>query len=437
MRPYLTAGVVLVGAAAIVASPVGPSIPDVHVPALSSSSAAVELTASTDPISAWINVFGKTFNNVSQIGGAVIADPAPILQQVIANQLGYAQTLGTGVATIPPALIKWATVTVPAALQLASDKVAADDIVGAATAISNAIGGFLAVPGGMFSALPIPGNMTDNLTNAMHAFMNLSTMLSLVSGVLNPIQATVFAAGDSGQAYVDAMKAGDQAAAVTALINTPAALADAFLNGIAKTRVPGVPGGHSAFNGLLTFNANPSQGGLVQALLVGVPQAIAAAITPPVAPPAALTEVSSVPEATARTVTLDTPSAPAVETLKRAVQPESELSTAIAATAEVSGTDESMPAAAAVAESATPSESVTVKDGNKTVPGEVKTSLNAADDSATTTSTQRTKPSVKSLRDHIKSSLGKVGLKKRSGDKAATSKGGAGSTSGSSDGGDH
>lgn len=430
MRPYLTAGVVLVGAAAIVVSPVGPSIPDVHVPALISSSAAVELTASTDPISAWVNVFGKTFNNVSQIGGAVIADPAPILQQVIANQLGYAQTLGAGVATIPPALMTWATVTVPAALQLASDKIAEDDIVGAATAISNAIGGSLFILGGMFPALPITGNMTDNLSNAVHAVMSIGTMMSLVGGLLSPIQATVFAAGDSGQAYVNAMKAGDQAAAITALINTPAALTDAFLNGVAKTRVPGVPGGHSAFNGLLSYNANPALGGLVQGLTVNLPRVIAAAITPPVAPPAALAQVSSVPEATAPTVTLDTP-------LKGVVHPESEPSTAIAATAEVSGTDESTPAAAAVAESATPSESVAVKAGNKAVPGEVKTSLNATDDSATTTSTQRTKPSVKSLRDHIKSSLGKVGLKKRSGDKTATSKDGAGSTSGSSDGGDH
>ncbi|MGV0811191.1 hypothetical protein ABQF34_04475 [Mycolicibacterium boenickei] len=392
VRPYLTAGVVLVGAAAIVTSPVRPSIPDIHMPALSSSSAAVELTAATDPISAWVNVFGNTFGNVSQIGGAIIADPAPILQQVIANQLGYAEILGTGVASIPPAFIKWATVTVPAALQLASDKIAADDIVGAATAISNAVGGFLAVPGGMFPALPILGNMTDNLTNAVHAVMSLGTMLSLVGGVLSPIQATVFAAGDSGQAYVNAMNAGDQAAAVTALVNTPAALADAFLNGVPKTRVPGVPGGHAAFNGILSFNANPAQGGLVQSLLVNLPRVVAASITPP-APPA---------------VTLDAPSpAPAIEARKQAV----------------------------TAESATPSASVTIKGGNKVVPGEVKTGI-GADSSTTTTSTERMKSPLKSLRDRIKSSLGKGGVKKPSGDKADTSTGSTGSTAGATDGSD-
>ncbi|MGV0806266.1 hypothetical protein [Mycolicibacterium setense] len=400
VRPYLTAGVVAVGAAAIVASPVRPSIPDVHVPALTSSSVAVELTAATDPISAWINVFGKAVGNVSEIGGAVIDDPAPVLQQVIANQLGYANTLGTGVASIPPAFIKWATVTVPAALQLASDKIAADDVAGAATAISNAIGGFLAVPGGMFGALPIPGNMTDNLSNAVHAVMNLTTMLSLVSGVLGPIQGTVFAAGDSGQAYVNAMKAGDQAAAVGALINAPAALTDAFLNGIASTRVPGVPGGHSAFNGILTFKDNPAQGGLVQTLLVGVPQAVAAAIRPPAAPAA----VALVPEATAPDVTVDPPAA------------------ASPATAEVSGTDESAVTAQVISESATPSASVTIKDGNKAVPGEVATGIDT--DSSATPSTERTRPSATSLRDRIKASLGKVGLKKRSADKVATSKDG-------------
>lgn len=442
VRTHLTAGVVLVGAAAIVASPVRPSIPDIYVPALSASSAAVELTAAANPIAAWVDVFGKTFNNVSQIGGQVVADPAPILRQVIANQLDYAQTLGTGIASIPEAFITWTTVTIPAALQVASEKIAADDIVGAATAISNAVGGVLYVMGGLFGSLPIPGNITDNLTNAVHALTSLGTLMPLVMGALNPIQATVYAAGDSGQAFVNAMNAGDQAAAFNAAINTPAALTDAFLNGIASTRVPRVPGGHSAFNGLFTFKDNPAQGGLVQALLVGLPQAIAAAITPaPEEKAAGAADAASVPAVTAKTVTLNTPiSAPAVEspktTPKPAVQPESETHTAATDVADESTGDTADSESSGMPAVIKP---VGIKDGNKAVPGEVATGVNTGN-TTTTTAPVRTKTPLKSLRDHVKSTLGKLGLKKRTehkaGDKADTAKAGADNDSGSTGGSD-
>lgn len=387
VRPHLTAGVALACAGAIAVSPLSPAAPDIPLPAVNTS--VVELTTQANPIEAWLNVFGGLADNVTKIGGQVADDPAPILRQVIANQVGYAQTLATGLGGLPVAFNNWATVTLPAALQLASDRIAQDNIVGAATAINNALGAALLALGGMFGAASIPGQMTDNLTNAVHALTGLGTLMSLaVAGVLNPIQATVAAAGDSGQAFVNAMNAGDQAEALTALVNIPAAMTSGFLNGVQNTRVPGHPEipGHGAFSGLFTFRDNPSQGGLVQQLLVALPRTIAAAITPP-APPAAPADVASAPAPAPTTVTLDTVTLDKVPT-----------STAIeAAEPEVQPKEKSAP---------------TIKLGNKAVPGAVK-------------SHERTKP-ADALRKSVKAALGKVGIGKRA-EATAGDEGGASS----------
>jgi hypothetical protein len=90
-RSYLSTGVALVGAGAIALSPVAPPLPDVKVPTL--STIGVELNASVNPLQTWIEVFGTAVENLSLLGQQVAENPAPILQQVIENQLANIEFL--------------------------------------------------------------------------------------------------------------------------------------------------------------------------------------------------------------------------------------------------------------------------------------------------------------------------------------------------------
>ena len=84
LRPYATAGVALVGASVIAIAPVAPPLPDVYV-----ANPAVQLSAAVDPITPWLNVFNDSVINFAGLADAWLEAPSPVLQQVIANQIGY------------------------------------------------------------------------------------------------------------------------------------------------------------------------------------------------------------------------------------------------------------------------------------------------------------------------------------------------------------
>src|SRR5689334_3927222 len=95
VRSYITAGVATVGAAALVAAPLAVPPPEIHLPAIHASSAVVELAAMANPIAEWVTVVQTTFANVAALGTQFQNDPAPILQQILTNQLANAATLAT------------------------------------------------------------------------------------------------------------------------------------------------------------------------------------------------------------------------------------------------------------------------------------------------------------------------------------------------------
>lgn len=95
VRTGMTSGVALIGASAIALSPIVVAPQQVHLPAVPMSRLATTLTASVNPISEWAQVLTTTFNNISDLGQQVWADPAPILKQILINQLGYANTIAT------------------------------------------------------------------------------------------------------------------------------------------------------------------------------------------------------------------------------------------------------------------------------------------------------------------------------------------------------
>ncbi|MDH6198510.1 hypothetical protein M2272_005169 [Mycobacterium frederiksbergense] len=98
LRPYVTAGVALVGASVIAATPVINTAPDIQSRAVST---AVELTALTDGlVDPWIEQFNTAAANATKLANAYFLAPGPALQQAIVNQAGYLNTILNNPASI-------------------------------------------------------------------------------------------------------------------------------------------------------------------------------------------------------------------------------------------------------------------------------------------------------------------------------------------------
>ena len=93
LRPYVTAGVALVGASVIAVTPV--TVPPT---AIEVRDTAVQLSALTNPIDIFRPVFEQALENAQTVGQAIAANPAPILEQILANQLGNIGSIGQGLA---------------------------------------------------------------------------------------------------------------------------------------------------------------------------------------------------------------------------------------------------------------------------------------------------------------------------------------------------
>ena len=86
LRPYTTAGVALLGAGVIAIPPIAPRMPDITD---IERALPVHLTAAVDPITQWTDVLNQANANFTTIANNFLAKPFPVLQQVIANQIGY------------------------------------------------------------------------------------------------------------------------------------------------------------------------------------------------------------------------------------------------------------------------------------------------------------------------------------------------------------
>src|SRR5689334_13873463 len=86
VRSYFATGVALVGAGVIAVSPVVPK-PDVELPALPAvhASVPVELTALENPLELVAQLVQQSLANVNALGNRILADPAPILTNQVAN----------------------------------------------------------------------------------------------------------------------------------------------------------------------------------------------------------------------------------------------------------------------------------------------------------------------------------------------------------------
>lgn len=247
LRPYVTAGVALVGASVIAATPLAPPpAPDVHLPALSSQ-ASVELAAFTNPLDTWASVLAATITNLEVRGQVIINNPAPILRQVIANQMANATALagiGQQVATNieglldpsnPYGSVGW--------LQKAVDQVAAGDVGSAIGSIYQALWYLPAASIGF----PLLGAFTIVNTTMTHLQKFVATIPNLIVsagqnfafGTGGAVQAAL---SDTAQGLVDAIEVGDVGTAASIALNAPAVLAGAVLNGYGPYNQSGLLG---------------------------------------------------------------------------------------------------------------------------------------------------------------------------------------------------
>ena len=288
MRPYATAGIAIVGASLIAISPIAPPVPKLHLPAISDG--RVALSAFVNPIAQWVEVLTNSGNSLAGLGQIVAADPLPIITQVIQNQTanintitgaigqGVGQTVGT-LAAIPQTLIT-------AANQLAAGQPSA-----AVQTIWNGIAlpGVFAIITPLLGTYPVVQQTADNFARVVDAVG--TSLLGVGLSVLGPVQAVVNQFGGDTQAFADAIGKGDLGTAVSAVVNMPATLTNALLNG-----APGTPG-------LLTPGTNAFDSGPIGALL-RLRDTIAQALGAPSAKvtTSATSSIATVPSTTAKTV---------------------------------------------------------------------------------------------------------------------------------------
>jgi hypothetical protein len=323
-RPYLAAGVALVGASVIAASSVSPlpdvHLPEVHLPAI--SAAKVNLAALANPLEVYAQVFQTALANLGQLADDAV--PGQLLHQIVANQLSSAGTLGAGLATTGQDIEK-AAAQLPATVATAASQLAAGNVSGAVNTL-------LGVP--LSVALPVtdllPALQTiltkplQNIINVINSFKDpLATQL-LLAGFIAPLISTPAAAAVAVQNVLNAVGTGDLSAVVNAIVTAPATIADGLLNGgygpdlapiVGQTGVIVKAGGlFGSSTATLDANGNVvvNTGGPFAALEQLINQ-ITKAITPPAAVVAkvAPTDPASITAVASSTLGLATATAPA------------------------------------------------------------------------------------------------------------------------------
>ena len=276
VRQSVTAGVALVGAGAIVLSPIQPVTSPMSFAHSAVSLADVDLVAAYNPIAPWVQIFTDSATNLSQIGTDWLSNPFPVARQLGTNLIGYGSTVATAIGATLNGTYGYLTDTLPAGLSTAFTELANGQPSAAATELISLISfALFQVGGGLFPLLDLPPTIANNVAAVVSTAFGLgTTILPVVVGVLGLIDGPIQSVGDSAQAALDALKAGDVTAAVGAVLDTVPKAINVFLNG-------GTLQGQQYF-GLLSPGTGFSAG-LLATLTLTIPRAIAAALGAPAA----------------------------------------------------------------------------------------------------------------------------------------------------------
>lgn len=212
LRPCATAGVAVLGASAIAIAPVvvTPSLPDLKM-----VSAAVTLNAAIDPLTPLLELFNSSEVNVAALVGEWLEAPAPVLQQLIANQIGYLGQLPDIGAIL--------------------EQMGTNLVAGLRSPFAEDLSSLGPLHQGIYELIVdgIPGAIEPAPPQLVPLLEFTTTYLSgvlvgLAGLVMNPVLALGAGVGTVVQNLFGGQA--DLAAAVDALINIPTAMVDAFLN---------------------------------------------------------------------------------------------------------------------------------------------------------------------------------------------------------------
>lgn len=289
LRPFTTAGIALVGAGVIAVSPLAPPP---GTTATQTSTAPVVLTASSsfvDPIAYWGDVLELAGANLSTHFDAAIADPFPVVSQIVENQMGYANLIITALSTTSQrldAFVKGAYFA--GQIEKIKTQLAAGNVASAAQAINGIVinGAIAFYP--LLDMTKIPGEIGKNVANvlqtlAMESLVNVGIPGRLGFGALELARNALASVAWTTQTIITAAKSGDSVALASAIVNAPANLTDGLLNGAMEPHpFPNRPPyrGGTGFLTPTTFGVGAASWTPLDAMIY-LPRVIAAAITPP------------------------------------------------------------------------------------------------------------------------------------------------------------
>lgn len=287
VHSYFATGVALVGAGMIAVSPVVPK-PDFELPALPAvhASVPVELTALENPLELVAQLVQQSLANVNALGNRILAEPAPILQQILTNQAANAGDLASDFQQFLANSAATITQDVPQQIQMAVTAFQGghitdglNDLVGAVLlpVLGNGLSN-LAVISDVFNVLARP---VQNLANLIEAGPTI-----LLNGAIAPIIVLsnfVNAIGNGAEGVIGAVQTGNPMKIATALADGAIGLVAAAINSVIDPD-----------NGVIGAVLNLRN---VTAQALGAPVAFAAK-----------SSVTDVPSSTAKMLTLSTTS---------------------------------------------------------------------------------------------------------------------------------
>lgn len=211
-RLFIAAGVAMVGASAIAISPV------VATPTALRAEAAIRLAATTD----WADVFTEAGQNAQALFNTWQQAPAPILQQIIANQIKYLQELPDFAAI---ATQIQSNVQAALAAPLAADPSTLDTVH---RTFYNLLPAVLQLPG-----IPDLLHLSISPTGQQLLAFSTTALSGVILGMAGPVLGPLIVLASSLESIRNDLGATtpDMAGALSALTNIPVAMTDAFLNG--------------------------------------------------------------------------------------------------------------------------------------------------------------------------------------------------------------
>lgn len=256
-------GIALVGATAIAAASIGlmPQVTQLPDP-VKVSTAATQLVAQVNPIETLMEALQATAANVQTVANNWQARPAPLMQQVAANWLNYAQivtkSLTSEITTIDRI---GGQLTDPAFIQAFISNIQQGNIQVAWNSIHSKLvaAGFLLIAP-LTNMATIPAYMLTNMAAAVKVLAS-SGLSAIGTAALSAFLGTGAAFAEGLQGAVDSAKEGDALGALENVANIPGLLVDDVLN--------------NPTGGLL------SPTGLLGQLTTRIPQLIAAGIVAP------------------------------------------------------------------------------------------------------------------------------------------------------------